>query len=162
MTDLWRVTSIEVPLPVLQAGHAHLRRVGMDGLEGFVLWIGVQDGEIFRVQEAVIPQQSGLRQEEGVCVVVQGEELHRLNVLLHERNLTLIAQIHSHPTNAYHSSTDDTYPIVTRAGGISLVVPDFALQPFSLANSAVYRLSPEGQWNELSTDAVWRLIRVVG
>ena len=55
-------------------------------------------------------------------------ELPRLNVLLHERNLTLVAQLHSHPTNAYHSSTDDTYPIVTRAGRISLVVPDFALQ----------------------------------
>jgi hypothetical protein len=162
MTDLSGVTSIEVPQAVLHTGHAHLRRVGTEGLEGFVLWIGVQDGEVFRVQEAVIPQQRGLRYEDGVCVVVQGDELHRLNVLLHERNLTLIAQIHSHPTNAYHSSTDDSYPIVTRAGGISLVVPDFALQPFSLANSAVFRLSREGQWNELSLDAVCRLIRIVG
>ena len=60
MTDLSGVTSIEVPRAVVQAGHAHLRRVGMEGLEGFVLWIGVQDGEVFRVQEPVIPQQSVL------------------------------------------------------------------------------------------------------
>jgi hypothetical protein len=64
--------------------------------------------------------------------------------------LTLLAQIHSHPAEAYHSDTDDAFPIATAAGSLSLVIPDFAARPFALPECAVYRLSATGVWEKLS------------
>jgi len=85
-------------------------------------------------------------------VVVDGPELHRINVWLYEHEMTLIAQIHSHPTDAYHSETDDAIPIITTPGGLSLVVPDFARGPADLTTYAIFRLSESGDWKELASD----------
>lgn len=154
------VKTITVPRAVVAEAHAHLRRVGRAGFEGFALWAGVVDGQSFTVRQTIIPTQKGVKAEEGVCVRVESEELHRINVWLHEHGYTLIAQIHSHPTDAYHSETDDAYPIVTTLGGISIVVPDFAQRPFMLEECAVYRLMPGEGWIELSPAEMNGLIRV--
>jgi hypothetical protein len=61
--------------------------------------------------------------------------------------------VHSHPTEAYHSETDDRYAIVTEDGGHSLVVPDFARHPMALSGCAIYRLH-RGSWLELTRDQV--------
>lgn len=158
--SLLQVRTVEISRSVVESGYQHLRAVGSEGNEGFVLWAGHQDGDVFGVVEAVIPEQQGLVHEGGVCVIVGSDELHRLNVTLHKRGLTLVAQIHSHPSDAYHSTTDDAFPIVARAGGLSIVVPDFAVRPFSLSDCAVYRLSREGIWEHLSMAKTLRLIRI--
>ncbi|MBA2335589.1 MAG: Mov34/MPN/PAD-1 family protein [Blastocatellia bacterium] len=98
------------------------------------------------------------RSEDGVCVTVTGDELHRINVELYQNKLSLIAQIHSHPTEAYHSTTDDTFPIATTVGCLSLVVPDFAIRPFALRDCAVCRLQPTGRWMQLTQREVESLI----
>lgn len=150
MKGLAHIKRIVVPSACVEEAHAHLRRVGQRGLEGFALWAGELDGDTFLVRANIIPEQRGLRSDLGVCVVVGGDELHRINVWLYEHNMILIAQLHSHPGEAYHSATDNAYPIATSVGSLSLVVPDFASEPFSLANCAVYRLLPSRGWVKLS------------
>ncbi len=152
--------TIVVARTAVAEAHAHLRRVGRAGFEGFALWAGVVEGQSFTVRQTIIPVQKGIKAEEGVCVRVEAEELHRINVWLHEHGCTLIAQIHSHPTDAYHSETDDAYPIVTTLGGISIVVPDFAKRSFVLEECAVYRLMPGEGWIELSPVELNALIQV--
>jgi JAB domain-containing protein similar to deubiquitination enzymes len=154
------IKRIIVPREAIAEAHAHLRRVGRAGFEGFALWAGVSAGQSFMVRQTVIPTQKGIKAEKGVCVRVESEELHRINVWLYEHRYTLIAQIHSHPTDAYHSETDDEYPIVTTLGGISIVVSDFAQRSFTLEECAVYRLTQAEGWVELSAMEVNDLIRV--
>ncbi len=154
------VKTIVVPRAAVAEAHAHLSRVGRAGFEGFALWAGILEGRRFMVREIVIPTQKGIKAENGVCVRVESEELHRINVWLYEHGYTLIAQVHSHPTDAYHSETDDEYPIVTTLGGISIVVPDFAQRSFALEECAVYRLMPGEGWIELSFAELNGLIRV--
>jgi hypothetical protein len=96
----------------------------------------------------------------GLAVVVPGEELFRMNVWLHERQLRLIAQVHSHPTSAYHSETDDEYATLAEVGGVSIVVPDFARDAFNLDTCAVYRLSSSGTWDEMTPVSVRTLIAI--
>ena len=84
--------------------------------------------------------------------------MHRLNVWLFENHEELAVQIHSHPTEAYHSDTDDTYPIVTMRGGLSVVVPDFARTGLRGNGVANYRLGTSG-WDELSLEESRRLIQ---
>jgi len=157
MTGFASVRRVVVPRAMVLETHLHLQNVGYSGHEGFVLWAGMNDGERFVVSKVVIPAQEGLRSELGVCVRVEGAELHRINVWLFENGLRLVAQIHSHPMDAYHSDTDDAFPIVTTEGALSLVVPDFATGPADLAHYAAYRLLG-GRWVELSNSALSRLI----
>ncbi|HEX8459354.1 MAG TPA: Mov34/MPN/PAD-1 family protein [Pyrinomonadaceae bacterium] len=158
MKGLAHVNRVIVPRLCVEEAHAHLALVGRQGFEGFALWAGALEGDVFRVSDTIIPEQKGLRSDLGVCVSVDGRELHRINVWLHSRGLTLVAQLHSHPTEAYHSDTDDTYPIATTTGSLSLVVPDFAVAPFSLEDCAIYRLLPPLSWVELSPEDAARLI----
>jgi hypothetical protein len=92
---------------------------------------------------------------------VGGEELHRLNVWLYENGEQLAIQVHSHPREAYHSDTDDTYPIVTTLGGLSLVVPDFGRNGVRGAETALYRLGASG-WDEISDGVARQLLRYLG
>jgi hypothetical protein len=76
--------------------------------------------------------------------------------------LALIAQIHSHPGRAYHSSTDDQYAVATTVGCLSLVVPNFATAPFAVDRVASYRLDASGTWRSLSSSEAARIISVEG
>jgi hypothetical protein len=124
----------------------NLRSAGADGFEMFVLWSGLIDGPRFEVRNGHVPRQTASRSRTGLSVRVEGEALHRLNVWLYENKEVLGAQVHAHPTDAYHSGTDDTFPIVTTLGGLSLVVPDFCRKGL-LPGSAAYRLAADG-WVE--------------
>lgn len=144
--SLRSVQRVELPRQVVAATHAQLQAAGRRGLEGMALWAGVQDGQTFRVSEAIIPEQQGLRSDHGLAVTVPGTELRRINLHLYRSGLRLLAQIHSHPTHAYHSAMDDEYAIATALGAFSLVVPDFACDPFAIARCATYRLTPRPWW----------------
>ena len=137
-----------VPRDLADETDVQLRSAGRDGVERFVLWSGLIDDDTFRAQTTHIPKQAAYRSTEGLCVRVDGDELHRLNLWLFQHGERLAVQVHSHPTDAYHSDTDDTYPIVTTRGGLSLVVPDFGLFGVRGPGTALYRLGPSG-WQEL-------------
>lgn len=129
--------------------HAHLREVGRQGYEGLGLWAGRQMGPVFRVDRVIIPAQRHIRTADGVCVITGAEELHRINVWLYKNGLVLIAQIHSHPGRAYHSSTDDEFAVATTVGCFSLVVPDFGTGQLDIGRFASYRLDAAGKWREI-------------
>ena len=69
-------------------------------------------------------------------------------------------QVHSHPTDAYHSETDDTYPIATLEGSLSIVLPFFGRDGWESKDIAVYRLGRTG-WDEL-TQPTSHIVEVVG
>lgn len=130
-------------------------------MEGLVLWVGSAAGGEFHVTQPLIPKQRGIRTADGVCAIVDSNEMHRINVELYKTGLRLIGQVHSHPTDAYHSDTDDQHAIANTVGCLSLVIPDFGAGEFNLANTAVYRLAASGDWLELDQMAAAMLIKLV-
>lgn len=140
---------VRVPRHVLEDTKRALSDFGTRGYEGFVLWVGRMAGDVASVVDILVPPQEPLRDERGVGYFVDGRVLLAVNQFLHARRLRLIAQVHSHPGEAYHSAADDRYAVVTREGGLSIVVPDFARGPASLGAWAVYRLT-RGTWQRLS------------
>lgn len=66
------------------------------------------------------------------------------------------AQVHSHPAHAFHSVTDDQWPIISQPGFISIVVPNFAANQSSLERAWIGRLLPDGRWKRVASpnDAV--------
>lgn len=158
MTTLETITKFVVPGAVIRDTDNQLRAAGHSRSECFVLWSGVRDHDSFYIRTGHVPKQTGYRFSGGLCVRVEGDELHRLNVWLFDHHEELAVQVHSHPTEAYHSETDDTYPIVTMRGGLSLVVPNFARTGLRGPGVASFRLGLSG-WTELSENEVERLIR---
>lgn len=149
MTTWESIKVVRLPLRVIEHTMTFLRSQGEEACEGLVLWVGRLENTEYQVHQAIIPKQTPFVTEDGIGYFVDGTELHRLNFWLRENGLTLLAQVHSHPGEAYHSDTDDRWAIVTKLGGLSLVVPDFAREPFSLERLAVYRLT-HGGWKAVS------------
>ena len=148
---LLAIRSFVVPADVVLGTAEFLREVGRHGAEGFVLWCGRKEApERFRFTSAYIPEQRAYQTEDGLLVVVEGEALFRVNKELYERGEILGGQVHTHPTSAYHSDTDDHYPLVTLVGALSLVIPNFAREaPEDRSNWAYYRLQDYGRWMPL-------------
>ncbi len=144
------IEKIIMPHKCLVEAYNHMREAGKRRLEGVALFAGKEEGTTFKIETTIVPEQQAMSLEDGLLYAVDGEELHRINVWLYENKMSLMAQIHSHPSRAYHSSTDDAYPIVATVGGISIVVPDFASRAIDIATWAVFRLSQTKGWVELN------------
>lgn len=160
-SSLLSVDRVIVPRALAEAVQQHLRKAGNAGNEGVAFWAGNLNGAVAIVTAAFMPPQSAGQLGDGSAVVVFGEALFEMNVWLHQRGLTLLAQIHSHPGIAYHSETDDLHAIMTQIGGLSIVVPDFAQGAFSLDEVAVYRLMGPATWAELEANEIHSLITLV-
>lgn len=161
MSTLVAIKRFSVPPEVVDMTDNQLRLAGREGVESFVLWSGSQEGDTFVVRNAHVPRQTAYKLPDGLCVRVDGNELHRLNVWLFEHQQQLGVQVHSHPTDAYHSETDDTYPIVAVRGGLSIVVPDFGRKGVRGAAVAWYRLGTAG-WDELTAEEAEKLVQFTG
>jgi hypothetical protein len=154
------ISRFRVPGTILDRTEAEIRAAGTDGYELFVLWTGVINGEAFNVTTPHVPKQTSYRLSTGLCVRVAGDELHRLNIWMFDAGEILGIQLHSHPTDAYHSETDDAYPMVTLLGGLSIVVPQFGRDGIEGLGTAAYRLSPEG-WLDVGSDGIGSVLEVV-
>jgi len=146
------ITAVQFPRSCAQQAIDWLYKAGLNKVEGVALFAGVRDGDKFIIKRTIIPEQKAGNIEGGLIYVVGGEELHRIGLELFDQQLQLFAQIHSHPGAAYHSDTDNAYPIVTIVGGISIVVPNFAKGGVDIAKWAVYRLLPQTGWTAMRTD----------
>jgi hypothetical protein len=158
---LLEINTFVVPADVVLPTIAFLQDVGRHGAEGFVLWCGQKETTSrFRFTSAYIPEQRAYNTEQGLLVVVEGEALFRANKESYERGEVLGGQVHTHPSSAYHSDTDDHYPLVTLIGALSLVIPNFAHEaPDDKACWAYYRLRDYGRWAPLDnhTQVVFEL-----
>ena len=161
MSEFLKVSKIEVRRTDIEMVYQHLQDFGKDGFEGVALWAGFVEEDKFIVTTTIIPQQKSSQSEDGLLYTVDGEELHRINVWLYKNKLSLMLQIHSHPQEAYHSDTDDRYPIVSQFGGLSIVVPNFGFDKFSLESWAVYRLLPSKEWKEISLSEKESLFKIL-
>jgi len=142
------VSRFQVPRDIVVETEGALQHAGRDGYEVFVLWSGTIQDDRFVVGTPHLPKQKSykLRGRE-LLVRVEGDALHELNARLYETREILGVQVHAHPTTAFHSHTDDTFPIVTTLGGLSIVAPDFCCRGLFVPDTAVYRLEDQG-WGE--------------
>ena len=148
-----------IPRTVIVETTEALQQAGREGYELFVLWSGTLSEECLTVRTSHIPEQTSYRTVGGLLVRVGGEALHELNVWLYEHGETLAAQVHAHPTEAFHSSTDDAFPIMTALGGLSIVAANFARAGLFVPEAAVFRLSDSG-WMQVPRIELGSLIEV--
>lgn len=145
--DLTPVTKIELTVDQLHTTWSLMREPGLDGFEAAVLWIGrAVARDRAAVMRVVRPQQWATRTAEGVGVALDPDALTDLILSLH--NEIVLARLHTHPTDAYHSHVDDNNTVIGHPGAISIVVPDFAAGPPDLDACSVNVLDAGG-WREI-------------
>ena len=68
---------------------------------------------------------------------------------LSEHGLGVRVQVHTHPEDAFHSVTDDTFPLLFNPGFLSLVIPDFAMGPVGFRDAYLTEIQPNGGWKRV-------------
>ncbi len=147
-----------VVLPeVLEQARVVFEGRGVLGCEGTALIAGVPGVPADRL---VVPdQQVTPVPRASVTVTAQGDVDMVVALDSSER---YVARIHSHPGLAFHSPTDDTNPVLTQEGAVSIVVPFFGLGlRAGLGACAVYVLS-DGRWTALPPGPARDAVVVVG
>jgi hypothetical protein len=68
-------------------------------------------------------------------------------------NCGIRVQVHTHPHEAFHSETDDAFPIIHRSGFLSLVIPNFALGPVGFDDAYLTEIQPDGSWRQVPIES---------
>jgi hypothetical protein len=134
---------LHVPRPILTASQQFLREKAAEpplGHEGVVLWLGGTASGT--VDQMIIPEQETTL----LSFDVPMPERQRIARALVGTGRAVLAQVHSHPAQAFHSPVDDQRALPRRVGSISLVIPNQGRNPSLLDGAALYVLGPDGTW----------------
>jgi hypothetical protein len=120
-----------------------LRECGRAECECAVFWTGPSNEPIADALEHPLHKRSPFGYE------VESNWLTQLWKRLAKSRRSVKVQIHTHPAEAFHSASDDQWPIVAQAGFVSIVIPDFAAGEPTLHRAWVGRLDADGKWRRL-------------
>jgi hypothetical protein len=81
----------------------------------------------------------------GVCVL-HGDAFAKLWAICRKKQLTVVADVHTHQGAAWQSESDRTNPMVARAGHVAIIVPDFAAWPIPAERLGIYEYRGDHQW----------------
>ncbi len=161
-TDVYKrfaLKKITIPSTIFRETEVHLRGHGRMGHEGMVLWTGNKNGQEAIVKSCIHPRQDCT----AVSYDIPLEESQAINRLLEENGEVIIAQVHSHPGAAFHSSRDDAMPFTYSIGFLSLVVPNFCGGPLkAVTNFRTWEHLGAGRWRELLKVDVEQLFTIQG
>lgn len=68
---------------------------------------------------------------------------------LARRDMGVRVQIHTHPFEAFHSETDDAFPLLFDVGFLSLVIPNFAQGPVGFQDAYLTEIQSDGRWAQV-------------
>lgn len=141
---------IHVPSQVLEKTLVTLREAGNRDAERLVLWIGRTKGNFSVVSSVLIPEQ--------IASVdffrVPPNSMAQIVATLREQRNIIVAQVHSHPGEAFHSPADDKWALISRVGALSIVLPRFALGVDKInffTHAKLFVLSEHNSWIETPT-----------
>jgi hypothetical protein len=65
------------------------------------------------------------------------------------RGLTVVADVHVHPGGAQQSDSDQAHPMISRAGHIALILPQFAAGRLPRRDIGLYRYLGGKRWSDV-------------
>ena len=116
--------------------------------EAVALLLGRWNGERAIALHAVRPQ----AHTTAGSFHIPAREMARVIALATRLDLQVVAQVHTHPVEAFHSEGDEEGANIRYDGFFSLVLPDYGTRLPSLAAIAMYVFSSDRGWVQLSDD----------
>lgn len=135
---------LAIPRSLLEDTFRHLRKCGQGRAECQVLWIGpwASPESITAVAHPKHLAHTSGFEIDSFWISSFWKELSNAQVGIR-------CQVHTHPGRAFHSQTDDDWPVVHTAGFLSLVIPDFARGEICLDRVYLAELQKNGEWQEV-------------
>jgi len=134
-----------VPAAVVEQTFAELRRCGRGVSECQVLWLSPWSS-VSTIERVVHPKHHA----HGVGFELDDAWLNDFWRGLTATRSGIRVQVHTHPNEAFHSSTDDAWPIIHVPGFLSLVIPRFATGSVGFEDAFLARLQTDGTWREVA------------
>ena len=157
---LSKIRQICVPNRILVHTLKHLRGAGSKGSECVVYWTGkLVDKDKLVLIECLRPSQTSTHSWFRVDPLTLAE----IFVKLDKQGSLLVAAIHSHPSGAFHSFTDDRHPAIHEKGLISIVVPNFGFieEEDFMEESAFYQYEGLRQWRKLGESEISQCFKLL-
>jgi hypothetical protein len=133
-----------VPRELLARTFAHFRECGAGKRECQVLWTSPWADP--KIITAVV---HGEHLAHAGGFELSSQWLNQFWLELAEKNCGIRVQVHTHPVEAFHSRTDDEYPIVHSPGFLSLVIPRFAKGSIGFEEAFLAEMQPNGRFREI-------------
>lgn len=133
-----------VPQQVLHLTFEHFRVCGSGRRECQTLWTSSWN-DVHEITGVVHPKH---RAHVG-GFELDSSWLNDFWLRLAERREGVRIQVHTHPGEAFHSHTDDAFPIVHSPGFLSLVIPRFAEGDVGFKDAFLAELGPDGRFREV-------------
>lgn len=137
--------AFRLPRAIMERTFARFRECGQGRQECQVLWVGPwQTPDL--IAEAVHPKHKA----HIGGFVLDDRWLNEFWGKLGDTNSGIRVQVHTHPGEAFHSETDDAYPIIHKPGFLSLVISNFGLGPVGFTDAYLTEIQPDGRWKQVS------------
>ena len=133
-----------VPRLLLARTFAHFRECGRGRRECQALWTSP-----WASPETITEVVHGEHQAHAGGFELSSSWLNRFWNELSERDTGIRVQVHTHPFEAFHSPTDDKFPIVHTPGFLSLVIPNFARGPVGFEDAFLAQMQGDGRFREV-------------
>lgn len=149
-------SKVNIPKKILYETLLFFQDYGSHYLEAFVIWAGNIENTCFEITKLIKPVQ----ENSFINYYISADEVHRINLELNKLQLIPIAQLHTHPCDPYHSSTDDKYAVLNLPGCFSIVFPDYGfIEVNEIDQWAVYKLE-NNHWYNLKKSEVLNLFQI--
>jgi hypothetical protein len=89
-------------------------------------------------------------------VVLHAASFGPLWELCRARGLSVVADIHVHPREAWQSEADRQNPMIARSGHLALLVPWFARPPVGLETLGIFQYRGDHKWRDLGGSDIAR------
>jgi len=113
--------------------------------ERIVLWAGAYGHNDAYVTTALVPHQVTSSRS---CRIPPSA-MKTISEVVRHHDLLVLAQVHSHPNEAFHSDGDSWNAVGSLPGFLSIVVPYYAAD-CSLSDAEVYRYLEAGEWEHVT------------
>ncbi|MCW9709022.1 Mov34/MPN/PAD-1 family protein [Fodinibius salsisoli] len=130
---------------------------GVQGHEGLVFWGGRDLGNLTIFTSVIAPNT-----EHGAHrVMVDEKEFGKCSREARSSRLTILCQVHSHPSSdTIHSDGDDHLIIMPFEGMLSIVVPNYGIGFTDLSESTIHQFK-DGSWFVCSEDSVKQNLHIL-
>lgn len=133
-----------LPRRMIDETFAHFRSCGNGENECQVYWLSHQERPLDLI-EVSHPRHWASR----YGLAIEGKWISNFWSDIANRKMSVRFQVHTHPAQAFHSATDDAFPLMFHAGFLSLVIPDFALGPIGFEGAYLTEIQSDGEWKQI-------------
>jgi hypothetical protein len=129
---------------MLEETFGHFRECGRGRDECQILWVSAWTSPEV-ITKVVHPKHAAHRGG----FVLDDRWLNHFWMELGNANMGIRFQVHTHPREAFHSPTDDDFPIIHKPGFLSLVIPNFGLGTVGFKDAYLTEIQGDGGWREV-------------